>query len=162
MQGSPPIDVFSVGLEHVTNAESNVAPMEVGVRDEPEARTDVEAQLNGDGRELIFNTSLTSNTEGDVAIATIVAPESCTGTDASKPAKAAANFALPLVDASQTETGVAVAAAPSEVNLGAVAKVPHGREFGAKALSTTEADSDSLELCAGHGAHCEHGYDCDK
>ena len=76
------------GLETVADAKGDVTPVEARAGDEPEIGADVQRELDGDGVEVVLDTSLADEGESHFGVFTIVCvtgvigPEGQTGTEA--------------------------------------------------------------------------------
>ena len=158
-----------MNLESVADAEGDVAPVEVSLGDDIETGTDVEGELDGDSLEVVLKTSLSGESESEVAVVAIVRtipePHAEVSTNTGEPAEAGSDVALPLVDASERDGVVVVVlgavAAPTEVSLdAAAADTPHGGKFCAVTLAAAETDTEVSKLCVCHGTHSEEHYDC--
>ena len=141
--------------------------MEIGIGEEPEVGADVERQLDGDGVEVVFNTGLANEGEGElgvtILVAGFVAPHGEAGTDTGIPAEAVSDFTGPLVDTGKADVGVVVIAAPTKVGLETLThEAPLGGKFGTITLTAANADTEGLNLCAGHSAHSKNGHDSNK
>ena len=149
------------GLEAVADAEGDITPVEIGVGDDVETRTDVERKLDGDGIEFVFDTSLTGNGESDVAVVgDIIRPETKVSTKTGIPAEVAGDFASPLIDACEADGGKAIVAVPAEVEFEAVAaETMLIGKFSVVALSATNADTEVV-LCV--GSHRQYEYCCNS
>lgn len=134
--------------------------MEIGVGKKPEFRTDVEGELDRNSVEVVFETSLTCDSDSDVAVNVLYAPVTERSTNASIPAETFSDVASPLVDTSKVEVGVVVTTVDAKVKLATAAeKTGLERKFCTITLAATEAYTESV-LCVHAEAKSNEHNDC--
>lgn len=148
-------------LESVADTKSDVAPVEIGAGKYPEFRTDVEGELDRNSVEVVFDTSLTCDSESDVAINVLYTPVTNGCTNTCIPAETFSDVASPLIDTSEVEVGVVFTGVETEVKLATAAeKASLEREFCAITLAASEAYTKSIVLCVHAEAKSNEHNNC--
>ena len=139
---------ITAALEAVADTESS-AISEATVANQTPAGTEIEGELEGNGRGVELEANLGSHAKAKavvVGVVTIVEAE--VGTHAGEPTEIAAEVPGPLIDTGQVDITPIGTASPSEVGLQTVAAhAPHGREFAAETATESATDTEVLNLC---------------